>query len=134
LTDLIERALAGEFRIEEMGPHFTKFFLPDWRVVHRFTAPDHAIHDHPWSFTSTILRGGYVEMVFSPEGVPTTHHRRPGETHHVPADTIHSITGLPDGECWTLIEPGHWERHTRFYRHTETGEFVSRLWNENWND
>lgn len=142
-VELINAALSGQFPIEEMGPHFTKYHLPDGRVFHRFTADDGgAIHDHPWSFTTEILRGGYVEEIWTHgpsqyhagnQWYRDTHYRRQGEIRHVPATTIHTITSLIGDECWTLVTPEPWQRHTRFYRHDpETGIFVSRRWDEDW--
>lgn len=50
----------------------TDVYLTRWRIVqtpwggvylHAIRRPDHDrhLHDHPWSFASIILRGGYVE-------------------------------------------------------------------------
>lgn len=47
-------------------------YLTRWRIIqtpwfgiyiHRFDGPDPrpTLHDHPWDFTSLVLRGGYIE-------------------------------------------------------------------------
>jgi hypothetical protein len=131
-NNLITAALAGEYYIEVMGPHFTKYHRPGGTVLHHFTADDGgAIHDHPWSFHTTILKGGYVEHIYTDDGTYTEHHRHEGETRHVPAATIHTITRLLGDECWTLVTPGPWEQHTRFYRVVDGG-LESRQWDEGW--
>lgn len=73
---------------------------------------DRALHDHPWSFVSLILRGGYteerpLEHVSSP-GFPwlvERIRRRPGRLHRVRADELHRIDEL-HGSCWTLVVNG----------------------------
>lgn len=124
-----------QIREEAMGPHMMKFHvegLPFGAVFHRFTAPDSGDpHDHPWSFRSVILSGNYVEEVFSLDGeCVNTIVRKTGDGHHVPADRIHRIIALPEGECWTLIipEPGP-PRTSGFYR-WEGGRMLHRFWHE----
>ena len=109
-----------ELRIERMNAHFTKLHLGDDRVVHRFGAADGPgadPHDHPWSFSSTIIAGGYVEEVFSldhPLDPPQVIERRPGDTFRNEAGTIHRIVRLTAPECWTVIRPGAAERTPGF--------------------
>lgn len=49
-----------------------QLYMTRWRIletpwfglfVHRFDGPDSrpVLHDHPWSFVSLLVRGGYVE-------------------------------------------------------------------------
>lgn len=98
-----------DIREEEMGPHMMKFHvggMPFPAVFHRFTAPDLGDpHDHPWSFRSIILHGGYVEEVFALDGTSERIHRRVGDSFVVPAEHIHRLIDLPAGECWTFIMP-----------------------------
>ena len=119
---------------ERMSPAFTKYFLSDGRVLHRFTReePHSDPHDHPWSFETTIVEGGYVEEVFYPlPGGGWTSacvHRLPGQTYQVGAEHIHRIVRLPEGECWTVVRAGRHVRGTRFW---QFGDGVqSRAWNE----
>ena len=123
-----------DFRVEQMGPHFTKHHiggLPFAAVIHHFTAPDHgAPHDHPFLFRSTILSGGYVEETFTPRGPAGTVNRRPGDSYNIPAAHLHRIIELPAGECWTLIQPlGPKEREPGFYQFAEDG-LLHRFWYE----
>ena len=121
-------------RLERMNKTFTKYHLGDGRVLHHFTAAkDELFHDHPWSFRTTILSGGYVEVVAAPQNDGTLalswHKRLPGTTHHVPAGTIHKLSGLLKGDCWTMIEPGPPERQSGFYKADEAGVW-HRFWNQ----
>jgi hypothetical protein len=121
-----------QFRHERMSEQFEKFHivgLPFECAFHHFTGPDQGDpHDHPWSFTSHILAGGYTEEVFSPGGDRSLVYRHPGTAHYVSAKHIHRITNLPTGECWTMILPGLHERETRFWRFSDG--IQSRAWHE----
>lgn len=108
-------------RVERMSRAFVKYHLDDGRVLHRFTREEpHADpHDHPWSFTTEILAGGYVEEVFHVEGGGWRSelvHRNPGTVHHIRADHRHRIVELPQRECWTLVSAGPHEREVHFWR------------------
>lgn len=120
-------------RVERMSPAFIKYHLDDDRALHRFVRPEpHAApHDHPWSFDTTILSGGYVEEVFTfrPDGGWRSEliERHPGSRHRIDADHIHRIVALPRGESWTIIRAGPHERTTRFWRFGDTVQ--RRAWN-----
>lgn len=123
---------AAIVRVERMSPAFVKYHLDNGQVLHRFTRgePHGTPHDHPWSFETEILDGGYVEEVFriGPDGGWRSGlvHRHPGMTYRVDADHIHRIVGLPTGECWTLVRSDVHEREVRFWRF---GDIVqSRPW------
>lgn len=121
-------------RVERMNKTFTKYHLGDGRVLHQFTAAtDELFHDHPWPFRTTILSGGYVEVIAELKAVGklslTTVKRLPGTTHEVQAGTIHKLTGLLKGDCWTLIEPGKPERKSGFYKADEAGVW-HRFWDQ----
>jgi hypothetical protein len=124
---------APDIRNEVMSPFFRKIHLGDGRALHHFTAADEGdeFHDHPWSFTSEVLAGGYVEVVIDPANGGGWFKRRPGTTHTVPATHIHRITRLLAPDCWTLVTAGPVERDVRFYR-LRDGQVQSRLWNEGW--
>jgi hypothetical protein len=128
-------AAAPAPRIEVMNPFFSKIHLGDGRAIHHFSAADEGedFHDHPWSFTSEILAGGYAEdVVISLTRFTVMEQRRlPGTTHHVEASHMHRITRLLDGHCWTLVTAGPVERQVRFYRHRD-GQVQSRRWDEAW--
>lgn len=120
-------------RAERMSPAFAKYHLDDGRALHRFTRPEPCAtpHDHPWSFETTILAGGYVEEVFAVEPDGRWHSapvdRAPGTTHRIDAAHIHRIVALPAGECWTLVRAGPPERVTRFWRFGD--DVRHRAWN-----
>jgi hypothetical protein len=121
-------------RVERMNKTFTKYHLGGGRVLHHFTAAtDELFHDHPWSFRTTILSGGYVEVVakLTDDGklALTTVKRLPGTTHEVQAGTIHKLCGLLKGDCWTIIEPGRHERKSGFYKADEAGVW-HRFWDQ----
>lgn len=70
-------------------------------------------HDHPWSFVTVILRGGYYEMLFDEHGVCTsTTWHGPGSILFRRANTWHRlIVPLDEGkECWTLFITGPWKQ------------------------
>lgn len=85
-------------------------------MLHYILAPDEdaALHDHPWTFRSTILAGGYIEEVPWIEG-QVHHSLGPVNTykrvHHAgdvivhAANDLHRIdSALPD--TWSLVETG----------------------------
>jgi hypothetical protein len=85
-------------------------------LLHHILLPDaaRALHDHPFSFASLILRGGYAEeaLIADPGYEPAertpfvlTHHRRPGRWHFMRAEGLHRIAQL-HGDCWTLVLTG----------------------------
>lgn len=119
--------------VERLSPAFVKYHLDDGRALHRFTRPEPfaAPHDHPWSFETRIVAGGYVDEVFTvrPDGGWDSRlvERLPGTVHQVAATHIHRIVALPAGDCWTLVRAGPHERTTLFWRF---GEGVQRrAWN-----
>lgn len=121
-----------------MNEVFTKHHLkglPFDAVIHHFSEKDlnEHIHDHPFSFTTHILQGSYVERIYviAEDGSYTTseHHRKESTLHFVPANTIHEIIDLPEGECFTLIKPNGWEKETYFYRF-EDGKAYRRKRNQ----
>ena len=130
--------LAGaELHYERMSGAFEKWHVPGLdrpASFHRFTQPDRGDpHDHPWSFTTHILSGGYDEEVFSigPNNSwrSEVHHRAPGTAHTVSARHIHRIVHLPEGEAWTLVLAGPHERTSRFWRFRQRGIW-SRAWHQ----
>lgn len=74
------------------GVYFHIIRRPDWSRCQ---------HDHPWSFVTLILRGGYVEEVGG-----ETFTRRPGYIGYRPRAFEHSITQLRNGPAYTLVLRG----------------------------
>lgn len=107
----------------------------DWigRVlIHRMAAPDPGVdlHDHPWTFVSVVLWGGYVEERASIRLAPryamaaeehghtmrgTLVDRRPGSIARMRLDECHSIKRLHRRTCWTLVIGGPRRRPWGFY-------------------
>ena len=120
--------------VERMSRAFTKYHLDDGRALHRFKVEEpHATpHDHPWSFETEIIDGGYVEEVFHLDAGGGWHmelvHRLPGVTYSVDAEHIHRIVELPERECWTVVRAGLNARETRFWRFG--ADVRSRAWHE----
>jgi len=127
-----------KFREEKMNEVFTKHHiegLPFDAVIHHFSEKDknEHIHDHPFSFTSHVLHGSYIERVWyileTGEYEYKDFHRKQGTSHFVHADLIHEIIDLPEGECYTLITPNKWERETYFWKF-EDGKVYNRKWDD----
>ena len=122
-------------RAERMSPAFIKYHLNDGSALHRFVRPEPYAdpHDHPWSFETEILDGGYVDEVFHLNSDGSWHsehrHRVPGETYRVDANHIHRIVDLPAGECTTIILPGSHQQTSGFYQFREDGAY-HRYWDQ----
>lgn len=126
------------FNQEIMSDFFEKqhiLGLPFPAVIHHFTDIDRGDpHDHPFNFTSHILRGWYTEETHcldedysvSSVGIFT---RKEGMAHKVFASTIHRITGISEGGCYTLIIPEQKVQEPAFYKF-EDGQIFRRQWNE----
>lgn len=97
-----------------------RIFQTPWfgLYVHRFDNADYrTFHDHPWSFVSIIVRGGYVEatphnnaLVVSAE--PYTDYKiiRAGSINHKKATELHYIADLLRKPTWTIMLTGKRER------------------------
>lgn len=88
--------------------------------LHNIRMPDRDehLHDHPWNFTSIILRGGYTEeLSFEPDaGLPTVYDNwfNRFSRHSVAATTAHAIRAiLPN--TWTLVLVGKRQREWGFW-------------------
>ena len=84
--------------------------------VHRFDRPDSraTLHDHPWSFLSIILRGGYVER--RPDRfrqIRFVNRMRLGDAHY-----IESLTRTP---TWSLMVVGRRVRKWGYVEPTDGG-------------
>jgi hypothetical protein len=129
--------------VEHVHPGFTKWHLnqageqpwPFRPVLHHFTTPDVGEpHDHPWDFTTTVLRGAYVEEVWTKElctgaWLAQRFLRGVGDRVFVNAEHIHRIVELPEGECWTLCEYGPCRRESLFYRF-DGDRVITRPWHQ----
>lgn len=86
------------------------------RLHHWLTGDDpRALHDHPWSFVTIILSGGYADV--------TEHGRErmgPGRVRFRPAGHRHTVE-VGKGGCWSLVITGP---HTRFWGFWRKGRWV----------
>lgn len=108
------------------GP-LTRFFLVNTRwlgvYLHRLDRPDadRECHDHPWSFVSVVLRGGYLEERRRRGGGWRAREWR--GRFSVAArqySDAHRIAGIAPG-TWTLILRGRDRRTWGFYIEDATG-------------
>ena len=88
--------------------------------LHKFLKGDPAdVHNHPWSYRTVILWGGYYECIpiFDKEGRIIGDYpewRGPGYTCRYSADSYHRIELKPGVTCWTLFMPGRQEQEWGF--------------------
>lgn len=92
--------------------------------------PGKDLHDHPWSFTTIILRGGYTEQTAQAREAPllaSIAERWPDtctsgierswrrfSIHRMPLNVAHRITAAKPG-TWTLVLRGPTHRRWGFY-------------------
>ncbi len=90
--------------------------LPFHAAFHHFTGVDQGPpHDHPCKHTITILKGGYIERVYTESGESKLVQHNEGDTFIIEASHIHKIVELPFGECLTFVVTGQIERDWKFY-------------------
>ena len=100
----IEILKKKEIGWQDIGEEFTRYVLlktPWFQVlVHRLWCPNwHELHhDHPWSFVTLILRGGYLEK--TPGARP--HWRPPGTVLYRNAEFAHNVV-TTGAVCWSLV-------------------------------
>lgn len=84
--------------------------------LHNIRKPDkgRALHDHPWNFTTRILKGGYREQLRTPvranrvgfkESSFVFYDRMPGDKMTVGANHTHRIDDVY-GSTYTLVNAG----------------------------
>jgi hypothetical protein len=110
-------------------------YLDRWRILetpwgsiflHRIGTPDSrpTLHDHPWSFVSIVLAGGYLERRLNLH-TRQVEARRVRRVNVMRRDDSHAITALEGGRpCWTLLLVGARRRKWGYLRP------VSSLWAE----
>lgn len=73
--------------------------------IHKFLkGDDDELHDHPWSYFTLILSGGYYETVLE-NSREVTYWRGPGFFQKVDHTHIHTIKLKDTVTCWTLFIP-----------------------------
>ena len=71
--------------------------------IHHLCAPDVALyHDHPWAFLSIVFWGWYVEEFPSGEYLL----RRAASWAWRSERTLHRVSAVSSGGCWTLVFTG----------------------------
>lgn len=80
--------------------------------LHKFLKGDpDDVHDHPWSYCSIILAGGYYEWIpqFDADGCKINeirHWRQPGHMRFGRPESFHRIELKSGVTAWTLFMPG----------------------------
>lgn len=93
--------------------------------LHKFLKSDpDDVHDHPWSYATLILKGGYWEWIpqFDSEGRKIgeiKHWRGPGHFRRSIATSYHRIELDPNITAWTLFMPGPQKREWGFLVNNE---------------
>jgi len=88
--------------------------------LHKFLKSDpDDVHDHPWSYFTLILKGGYYEWLpqFDSNGNKISElqvWRGPGHFRVSRATSYHRIELDPSVTCWTLFMPGPQQREWGF--------------------
>ncbi len=109
-----------------IGGHDDPYLLRWWVIprnrffnvyLHRFmrSDDDRALHDHPWSNLSILLRGTYTEHTVAPGGINVRTERTAGQWKlRLFGKFAHRIE-LTHGECWTIFVTGPRYRHWGFH-------------------
>lgn len=123
-------------------------YLTRWRIIqtpwfalylHRMDGPDSrdTLHDHPWNFTSVVLKGGYVERRLNTHDMTVNDVHRVERINRMHTYDAHAISRLLRVPTWTLMFVGrrvrtwgYWQRATwhRWYwtpydKHEHATEF-----------
>ena len=112
----------------ENEPYLERYYLflkerksfPFNVFLHKFLKSDpDDVHDHPWPYTTVILKGGYWEWIpiFDSVGRKNgeiQHWRGPGHFRTCSAKSFHRIELDPNVSCWTLFMPGPKQREWGF--------------------
>lgn len=134
-----QRSSQWAFMKKFVIPNFddpTQTYLTRWRIIqtpwcalylHRMDGPDSrpTLHDHPWSFVSLILRGGYVEMrqdkhTMTPRIVER---RRVNVMRRADAHYIRDLLRVP---TWTLLLVGARRRTWGYWRRSSESRYDGR--------
>jgi len=126
LLDRLGRKRIVMDRVEN-EPYLERYYLflkernrfPFNVFLHKFLKSDpDDVHDHPWSYATLILKGGYWEWI--PQFVngvkigEVAAWRGPGHFRISPARSYHRIELDPAVTAWTLFMPGVKQRDWGF--------------------
>ena len=140
---------------ESKEPYLERYYLflkdrkkfPFNAFLHQFLRSDpDTLHDHPWSYFTLILKGGYWEWIpiisdyVDPIDAqsPGNHQiigerkvwRGPGHFRISKANSYHRIEVEPGVDCWTLFMPGIQRREWGFLTH-KNWDFRTFKWDRN---
>jgi hypothetical protein len=76
---------------------------------------DRDVHDHPWPFTTCILKGSYVEELCLDPEPDDFRLATPGTVHENPAEHTHRVEVIEP--VWSLVIVGRAERVWGFWTH-----------------
>lgn len=102
----------GKWQGRPECPYFKRWLL-DLRLfsirLHHWVGSDdqRALHDHPWSFVTIILKGSYIDRTEDGD-----EHMTPGKIRFRPA--LHSHTVIAT-DCWSIIFTGPKTRKHGFW-------------------
>ena len=122
LTQLLTRLNRKRIVLDRQSnePYLERYYLflknrkrfPFNIFLHKFLKSDPGdLHDHPWSYATLILKGGYYEWIptYDSQGSKLCEMavwRGPGSFRISSADSFHRIELDPSVTCWTLFMPG----------------------------
>lgn len=100
-------------------------------TLHKILKSDEpTLHDHPWSYATLILKGGYWEWIPNDTGVPVGVWRGPGHFRIRKPDDLHWLELEQDEHgkeipCWSLFFMGPKKKEWGFLKdqkwiHNET--------------
>lgn len=99
----------------EIGETFTRFVVIECRLfsifVHRVAAErwHPKCHDHPWSFVTFVLRGGYEERLLNGttkwRGAGSILFRRAEFAHNTRGSWLSVVFAGPKRRKWKFVEP-----------------------------
>lgn len=95
--------------------------------VHRFDGPDprSTLHDHPWDFTSLVLRGGYVERRLDTKTLEVNETHTVRWVNRLKTHDAHAIMRLLRVPTWTLMLVG---RRVRTWGYLEPVDGADGAW------
>jgi hypothetical protein len=130
LTQLLTRLNRKRIVLDRQSnePYLERYYLflkdrknfPFNIFLHKFLKSDpDDLHDHPWSYATLILKGGYYEWIptYDSQGrklAEIAAWRGPGSFRISRANSFHRIELDPAVTCWTLFMPGPQQRDWGF--------------------
>jgi len=107
--------------LERYYPLFNTRYHTGFNIyIHKFLKGDpDDVHDHPWSYATFILAGGYYEWIpqFNPDGTKSCEIRKwrgPGHFRICRPESYHRVELKPGVTAWTLFMPGPHKRQWGF--------------------